>query len=855
MVFIYCKLIIKIDNQNLVIDGMIDKVVNILMYFYKLLKKESKYILDRLIEHIDLNYSSESILYKINLDEISNINKLYLDFECSQNKVIFLQIYSNDFNNNLVIDRHIKHMIKDSNEYKVPMLIDVSYKVKKFSYDYIHLFNQYKKNIYLKKNLKMNKNNNYSNKIEIYIKDNLNKIELNIFKHISDKFRFNIVSPSKIKVKNIDKSLVCDIENANILFDLKNENNINIKIQSNSFLEKGKWKVILEPLNICKGNVDIYSKIEANDLDKLRLEDEEITFLIFNGIKLEKKYRYSRELQNLELDLSNLIPIFIVDYKDGFEEDIKTLKSIYEFRKLGPKFGILYVYKNELKNIGELYRIKSISRIQRYAKMVQLAELIPGTTDGYVANEDIGANFFKTNPNIDIDGSGVLISIANSGIDYLHPDFIYPDGTSKILYLWDQTKEGKPPEGFKIGTEYTREDINKAIKENNPDLSVDEEGIGTALSGICTGLGNGEREYAGVAEGSELIVIKLKKIDGYYNSATLHIAMRYAYQKAKENNMPLINQVSLGSNEAIVTGTLIIPDDLFYEYGICEVVAAGNEGSGKSHTTGKIEFKGDIKDVEVELQENEKNLEIDLWMNKPDTANVSIISPSGEESKSTFVSNFNFIDGLFDLENTYYNMICSYPSPYSGYQQININLDNIKKGIWKIRLKGEDITNGIYQIYLPNRKLLKEGTKFREGNPNYTITYPGGYKDTITVGVYDSINNSIWAKSSRGPSIGTIGRVTKPDLIAPGVNIIAPYTKGRYATVTGSSVSAAFVTGAVALIMQYSLVDKNYKNKAIVQKIATYLKAGAKRNETLQYPNANYGYGVLDIEGIFEQLK
>ncbi|NJK16360.1 hypothetical protein GSQ51_21270, partial [Clostridioides difficile] len=41
---------------------------------------------------------------------------------------------------------------------------------------------------------------------------------------------------------------------------------------------------------------------------------------------------------------------------------------------------------------------------------------------------------------------GTLIAIADTGIDYLHKDFIYPDGTSKIVYLWDQTKEGSPPE-------------------------------------------------------------------------------------------------------------------------------------------------------------------------------------------------------------------------------------------------------------------------------------------------------------------------------------------------------------------------------------------------------------------------
>ncbi|MDO7205183.1 hypothetical protein Q5M85_14630 [Paraclostridium bifermentans] len=151
--------------------------------------------------------------------------------------------------------------------------------------------------------------------------------------------------------------------------------------------------------------------------------------------------------------------------------------------KIRNNFGILYLDKDNIDQASYIYGLKSLTSIERHIKMVQLASINLSTENGITATEEIGANYFKTNPNININGSKVLICIANSGIDYLHPDFIYPDGTSKIRYLWDQTKDENPPDGFNIGTEYTREDINKAIIENNRNLSVDEEGIGTALSG------------------------------------------------------------------------------------------------------------------------------------------------------------------------------------------------------------------------------------------------------------------------------------------------------------------------------------------------------------------------------------
>ena len=158
-------------------------------------------------------------------------------------------------------------------------------------------------------------------------------------------------------------------------------------------------------------------------------------------------------------------------------------------------------------------------------------------------------------------------------------------------------------------------------------------------------------------------------------------------------------------------------------------------------------------------------------------------------------------------------------------------------------------------MYLPNKGLTKSIVKFSSNNPKYTINFPGGYRDMITVGTYDSINKSIWAESSRGPVIGVIGKMIKPDIVSPGVNIIAPHPGERYCTVTGSSVASSYVVGGIALVMQYTFSDRYYKNKAVVQKIRTFLRGGAKRSHQLIYPNEIYGYGILDIKGAFDQLK
>ena len=434
-----------------------------------------------------------------------------------------------------------------------------------------------------------------------------------------------------------------------------------------------------------------------------------------------------------------------------------------------------------------------------------------------------------------------------------HPDFIYPDGTSKILYLWDQTKDGKPPKGYYIGTEYTNEDINKAIREKDASLSVDEEGSGTMLSGICAGLGNVNSEYAGVAEDAQLIIVKMNKIDGYYINAMLYMGQQYAYEKSQQLNRPLVINTVVGTNSLVgVSYKSMLKIKPFYTRGLCLVSGAGDEGNTQTHTSGKLQFSNDVKDVELEVDSEEENVEIQIWLDKPDTAKVAVVSPTGEISKIADVSDYNAVEGRFDFEDTLYSITYIYPTTYSGQQQSIINLINVKRGIWKIRLIGDYITNGNYNIYLPNRSFIKPDTKFSNPNPNNTINYPSTYNDTITVGAYDSRNRGLWQGSSKGL---TISGLQKPDIVAPGVNIIGPYPGGKYAMITGTYPAASYTSGCVAMFMQYVLVDNNYPTKAFVQKIRTLLRAGANRLDGVVYPNNSTGYGLLNLRSTFEIFR
>lgn len=588
-----------------------------------------------------------------------------------------------------------------------------------------------------------------------------------------------------------------------------------------------------------------YGFLDLSRLNLLSISQNNQDYGLYRSKKKIKKKKNLRQ--------ENLIPIIAVLFENQqFEEDLKKLNINYRLEKLSDDFGVLYISPKDIDKAGSIANILSAQTIESIIRLASLSQISQGTTGGVVGNEIIGANFFKENPNINVTGRGVIIGIADSGIDYLHPDFIYPDGTSKILYLWDQTKDGNPPKGYHIGTEYTNEDINRAIREKDDTLSIDEEGSGTMLSGICAGLGNLNPNYAGVAGEASLIVIKLKKYNGNYTNAALYVATEYAIKRALELNMPIVFNTSYGSNESVAITTLSLRNTLFFERGICMVSGVGNEGNTQTHTSGVIEFNGSEGYIELELSEDDPNVQIQIWMDRPDRVNCEVISPTGESSKLLQVSSYALVTGLYDFEQTEYLLETNYPTTFSGQQQININLTNAKKGIWKIKLIGIDINSGIYNAYLSNRVFLKPGTRFRESNPEKTINYPATYEDIISVGAYDTINDSIWPTSSRGP---TIDYIQVPDIVAPGVNIVAPYPGEKYARISGTAPAAAYVSGSLALFLQYVLVEKRYPEKAFTQAMITYLKAGAVRSNNISYPNSALGYGLLNIRNVFDQLK
>lgn len=460
-------------------------------------------------------------------------------------------------------------------------------------------------------------------------------------------------------------------------------------------------------------------------------------------------------------------------------------------------------------------------------------------------------------------GQGVLVAVLDSGIDYERGDFRNPDGTTRIRNLWDQSLRqegtGTPPSGYGIGVEYSREQINEALKAVTPAermqmvASRDTSGHGTAVAGVAAGSGSkGYPQYTGVAPGSELLIVKLGIPDreGFPRTTELMMGLDYVVRKSLEYQMPVAVNISFGNTYGSHDGTSLLEryiDDIsnVWKSSIC--IGSGNEAASAGHTSGRL-AEGNEAVIELAVQSNQPSLNVQIWKEYTDVMDISLVSPSGVR-----VGPIQEILGpqRFTVGQTEILLYYGEPSPYSTAQEIYLDMiptaGYINQGVWEIVLTPRKIVSGLYELWLPSEAVLNRGTGFLYPTDTTTLTIPSTASRVISVGAYNGLTFSYADFSGRGPLRRGGGIVIKPDLVAPGVNITTVAAGGGYAEVSGTSFAAPFVTGGAALLMEWGIVKGN-DPYLYGEKVKAYLRRGARPLPGVtEYPNPQVGYGALCV--------
>lgn len=461
-------------------------------------------------------------------------------------------------------------------------------------------------------------------------------------------------------------------------------------------------------------------------------------------------------------------------------------------------------------------------------------------------------------PPYSLTGQGILVGIVDSGIDIFHPDFRKEDGTTRIVGLWDQTltlEEGSgqaPPEGYQRGVYFSEEDINTILQNESRSPTQDRSGHGTHVAGIAAGNGRASRgENRGVAYEADILVVKLGSptAEGFPQTAQLMQGIDFCVRMSIRRNEPLALNLSYGNNYGSHTGTSLIETylDTVANMGrttIC--VGSGNEGNLARHAAVEL-MMGMNSLIEFVVAPGEYNLAIQIWKQYTDSFQIRLTSPSGDE-----IILGEDLQGMYRyvIDGTELLWYFGDPAPYSIVQEIYFELlpegvsSNIRSGVWKIVFIPKMVVDGQIDLWMPSGSSINRETGFLISDADRTLTIPSTASRPITVGAYNGDTDSYAPFSGRG--YVCCGWV-KPDLVAPGVDILSCSPGGGYVSRTGTSMACPFVTGSAALLMQYGIVEGR-DPYLFGQKVKAFLIRGARQLPAFEeYPNDSVGWGALCV--------
>jgi subtilisin family serine protease len=568
-----------------------------------------------------------------------------------------------------------------------------------------------------------------------------------------------------------------------------------------------------------------------------------------NGNEIFSSELHERVLSNEFLDL-------IVQYYTPPEQFL----SLYESSApeiINHKYALIHLPITDSTSIINLSQYD-------YSSIPKLFTLLDTTS-----LEASGILRTQNQPILNLDGRGIILGFIDTGIEYTHDAFKNSDGTSKILSIWDQTiQDGPPPANFSFGTEYTKEQIDEALNSDTPlevVPSTDTNGHGTFMAGVAGGSPNSTEDFLGAAPGASIVMVKLKEAKQYlrdffmisgpapaYQETDIIWGVQYLLQVSREREMPLVICIGLGTNQgdhSSFTPLCEVLEDAISTINVNAVVAAGNEAGKAHHYYGKLSGEGEFEDVEI-MAGTDASFALELWGQAPELYSIAITSPIGEIVPQIPARLEESQVITFILEKTIIYIDYEVIETRSGSQVILMRFQDPTPGVWRIRVFVNNHINGTYNMWLPITGFIPKDTVFLRPNPDTTITIPATAESVLTSSTYNAFDKSIYIHSSRGYT--RTGYIS-PDIAAPGVNLFGPGLNNTYVQRTGSSGASAITTGAVALIINWGLVN-NQNRLYSSREIKNLIIRGASRSPDLLYPNREWGYGTLDVYHIFETL-
>ncbi len=346
--------------------------------------------------------------------------------------------------------------------------------------------------------------------------------------------------------------------------------------------------------------------------------------------------------------------------KEKEDAELKELEAMERFglraaATAQPKVSVLLQFTGDLADIekagfkthseaGDVVSgqvpLKKLDKVAQLANVVRIESSRPLQTELDLAIVESGADQVHSGPP-GRRGSGVIVGVIDTGIDYEHGSFRKPDNSTRILAIWDQARRAQgsenPPAGYNYGVEYDKTDIDNALGDANPTSIVphtDPHQHGTHVAGIAAGDGSppGDGQpaftFVGIAPEADIIVVRNSvQTQAMGDSANTLDAIKYIFDKAASLGKPVVINLSQGDNIGPHDGTSLLErgiDNLLGAPGRCMVKSAGNAADDSIHASGTVPASGS-ETVQFVIPANDTSPDImDIWYDGADHFDIRL---------------------------------------------------------------------------------------------------------------------------------------------------------------------------------------------------------------------------------------
>lgn len=599
--------------------------------------------------------------------------------------------------------------------------------------------------------------------------------------------------------------------------------------------------------------------------------------LFFGFILCQSVHTFAQSKTNFEIikqihaKSTGAIDVFI-------KGDIERIKELLESN--GGRFkrsaGDIVTAHVTYEQIAVLLKSPGVRRIEAYPQQTVLMN------DSMLINNRVIAVHNGDAPLTQAyDGTGVVIGVMDTGIDFSHPDFLDSAGKTRVKFLWDQTLAVSPftPVEFGYGQAWDNIQIDSGLAVNTTDAH------GTHVAGIAASNGRAVNNYKGVAPKADLVVVR---VDLASTSTTIVAdAVDYIYTKAQLMGKPCVINASIGnyfgSHDGKDLQAQFISNLIDQKEGRAFVASAGNKGDSRIHLgytvtadTNFTYFAPNPGAIYIEIWGDTtsfKNIQfaigVDQWSpvysRRAQTGFSTILENLGVYKTQPLLKNGNRIgtvESYGDLEGDNYSMAYYIVPDSTTYKWKLMATGSGKFDVWSMDMVSTNI---------PSSKVMYDSIYYKYPDLNQTIVSSYQCLDNvITVGNYTNRKSYIdynhqpyYAKetvgkrhssSSCGPTRD--GRI-KPDISSPGDMILSALVQslrsafiaslpsaitpeGYHVRDGGTSSAGPGVAGIAALYLQQN------PNATAMEVKNAILGCARQDSFTGIIPNNEYGYGKAD---------